>query len=303
MIRKTACLLIAFVAVACDAPAPPAATTAQPTLFIPNRLDLLPEVARPILERSVAWLGGPSAFAQVGSVTTTMRASRGNGSVLHTATVGADGSVVLRRDGEPKPFTEIMGAHGGVGWLLRAGEPRPVLVDADEVRRRATIVQSLNALGPILGTPWLQAEVLEPRMVGSIECDVVRLHGTAGLVAEFVCERSTGRPMSLSFSVPGPNGNRVTESRWLAWSPLDVRRYPTIIDTRSDQGAVGLVVQSAVFSPDLPTETALPPEVVAMVTNGDPLSRMDAPPPPSAPAIPATPAEERPADAPTVPSP
>jgi hypothetical protein len=296
-LRIFTALLVALLMVACGggtAPAP----AGPPSVFLPNRLDGIPEPARPILAKSLEWIGGQKAFAGVGSVTTSMRASRGSGSVRHDCTVGADGSVVMVRVGEPDRFTETMGANGGVGWMIRTGRPEPILVDADEVRRRATIVQSLNALGPVLGTGWLHAELLEPRTIGSIECDAVRLHGAAGLLCEFTCERATGRPMTLSFSVQTESGPRVTESRWLQWDTRDGRRWPTIIDTRSDQGAVGLLVLQATFSPSSPAETALPPEVVALVTAGEPISRMDPPPPAPGPAIPAVPADERPADRP-----
>jgi len=290
-------MLVALMTVACgDGSAPAPAPTRS--VFLPNRLEGVPEAARPVLAKSLEWIGGTTAFAGIGSVTASMRASRGSGSVLHDTTVGDDGSVVMVRHGEPDQFTETMGANGGVGWLIRTGRPEPVLVDADEVRRRAAIVQSLNALGPVLGTTWLHAERLEPRALGSVECDAVRLHGTEGLVCEFTCDRATGRPMTLSFTVPGESGPRVTESRWLQWQSADGRRWPTIIDTRSDRGPVGLMVLKATFSPHSPTETALPPEVVALVTAGEPISRMDPPPPNPAPSIPTVPADERPADRP-----
>ncbi len=296
-LRPLTALLLALVTIACGdgatlAPARPA------SVFLQNRLEGIPEPARPILAKSLQWVGGPDAFVPVGSVTASMRVSRGSDSVLHDCTIGADGSVVMVRHGEPDRFTETMGANGGVGWMIRAGRPEPILVDADEVRRRATIVQSLNALGPVLGTGWLHADVLEPRTIGSVECDAVRLHGAEGLLCEFTCERATGRPMTLSFSVPGDSGPRVTESRWLQWQSSDSRRWPTIIDTRSDQGAVGLLVLKAAFSLAAPTETALPPEVVALVTAGEPISHMDPPPPSPVPSIPIAPADERPADRP-----
>jgi hypothetical protein len=296
-IRHLTALLVAFLTIACG-DGSGKAPVAVPSAFLHNRLEGIPEPARPILAKSLEWIGGPQAFANIGSVTTSMRASRGSGSVLHNCTIGADGSVIMVRTGEPDRFTETMGANGGVGWMIRSGRPETILVDADEVRRRATIVQSLNALGPVLGTGWLHAELLEPRMIGSFECDAIRLHGAEGLLCEFTCERATGRPMTLSFSVPGESGPRVTESRWLQWQSSDGRRWPTIIDTRSDQGAVGLLVLTATFSPDAPTETALPPEVVALVTAGDPISRMDPPPPAPVPTMPTTPADERPADRP-----
>lgn len=296
-LRHLIALAVALLMVACgggSAPAP----AGPPSVFLPNRLEGIPELARPVLAKSLEWIGGSQAFAGVGGVTATMRASRGSGSVLHDCTIGADGSVIMVRHGEPDRFTETMGANGGVGWMIRTGRPEPILVDADEVRRRATIVQSLNALGPVLGTGWLHAELLEPRTIGSVECDAVRLHGAEGLLCEFTCERATGRPMTLSFSVPGESGPRVTESRWLQWQSSDGRRWPTNIDTRSDQGAVGLLVLKATFLPDAPAETALPPEVVALVTAGEPISRMDPPPPALAPAMPTAPADERPADRP-----
>lgn len=290
-------LLAALTLVACN-DGSSSQPSGPPSVFLPNRLEGIPEAARPILAKSLEWIGGADAYAGIGSVTTSMRASRGTGSVLHECTVGADGSVVMVRHGEPDRFVETMGANGGVGWMVRTGRPEPILVDADEVRRRSTIVQSLNALGPVLGAGWLHAEVLEPRSIGSVECDAVRLHGAGGLVAEYACERATGRPMTLSFSVPGDSGPRVTESRWLQWQSDGGRRWPTIIDTRSDQGAIGLLVLKASFSAAAPSETALPPEVVALVTAGEPISRMDPPPPMPAPAIPAVPADERPADRP-----
>jgi len=296
-LRPLTALLLALVTVACG-DGSPTTPAGPPSVFLPNRLEGIPEPARPILAKSLEWIGGPQAFAGIGSVTTSMRASRGSGSVLHDCTLGADGSVVMVRHGEPDRFTETMGANGGVGWMIRTGRPEPILVDADEVRRRATIVQSLNALGPVLGTGWLHAELLEPRTIGSVECDAVRLHGAEGLLCEFTCERSTGRPMTLSFSVPGDSGLRVTESRWLQWQSSDGRRWPTIIDTRSDQGSVGLLVVKATFSPAAPAETALPPEVVALVTAGEPISRMDPPPPSPVPTMPTAPADERPADRP-----
>jgi len=289
-------LLTALLVVACGDGS--AAKPATKSVFLPNRLEGIPEPARPVLAKSLDWIGGPGAFADIGAVTTSMRVNRGSGSVLHDCTMGADGSVVMVRHGEPNRFTETMGAHGGVGWMFRAGRPEPILVDADEVRRRATIVHALNALGSVLGTGWLHAELLESRSIGSVECDAVRLHGAEGLLCDFVCERTTGRPMTLSFSVPGESGPRVTESRWLQWQSSDGRRWPTIIDTRSDQGSVGLLVLKASFSPGMPAETALPPEVIALVMAGDPIARMDPPPPTPAPAIPSVPADERPADRP-----
>jgi len=296
-LRNLNALLLALFVVACgdgSAQAP----VSPPSVFLPNRLEGIPESARPILAKSLSWIGGPSAFAGVGGVTTSMRASRGSGSVLHDCTIGADGSVIMVRHGEPDRFTETMGANGGVGWMIRTGRPEPILVDPDEVRRRATLVQSLNALGPVLGTGWLHADVLEPRTIGSVECDAIRLHGTEGLLCEFTCERATGRPMTLSFSVPGESGPRVTESRWLKWQSADGRRWPTIIDTRSDQGAVGLLVVKATFASGAPMETALPPEVVALVTRGEPISRMDPSPTAPVPPMPTAPADERPADRP-----
>lgn len=297
MLRHLTALLLALLTVACGDGSEPA-PAAPPSVFLPNRLDGIPDPARPILAKSLEWIGGPDAFASVGSVTTSMRASRGSGSVMHDCTVGSDNSVIMVRRGEPDRFTETMGANGGVGWMIRTGRPEPILVDADEVRRRATIVQSLNALGPVLGTGWLHAELLDARTVGSVECDAVRLHGASGLLCEFTCERATGRPMSLSFSVPSDSGMRVTESRWLQWQSSEGRRWPTIIDTRSDQGSVGLLVVNATFSTGIPTETALPPEVVALVTAGEPISRMDPPPPAPVPTMPTAPADERPADRP-----
>jgi hypothetical protein len=296
-LRIFTALLVALLIVACgDGTAPAPAN--PPSVFLPNRLDGIPEPARPILAKSLEWIGGLDAFAGVEAVTTSMRASREAGSVLHECTVDAEGSLVMIRRGEPNRFTETMGANGGVGWMVRNGRPEAILVDADEVRRRATIVQSLNALGPVLGAEWLHGEVLEPRTIGSIECDAVRLHGAAGLLCEFACERATGRPMTLSFSVPTESGPRMTESRWLQWDTGDGRRWPTIIDTRSNQGAVGLMVLSADFLTAPTSATALPPEVVALVTAGEPISRMDPPPPAPGPAIPAVPADERPADRP-----
>jgi hypothetical protein len=296
-LRIFTALLVALLMVACgDGTAP--APAGPPSVFLPNRLDGIPEPARPILAKSLEWIGGSKAYAGIGSVTTSMRVNRGADGVRHDCTIGADGSVVMVRHGEPNRFTETMGANGGVGWMIRAGRPEAILVDADEVRRRATIVQSLNALGPVLGAQWLHGEVLEPRTVGSIECDAVRLHGAAGLFCEFTCERTTGRPMTLSFSVPSESGPRVSESRWLQWKSNDGRRWPTIIDTRSDQGAVGLLVLAAAFSPSESSETALPPEVVALVTAGEPISPIDPPPPLPGPSIPTVPADERPADRP-----
>ncbi len=296
-LRTITAIVLALLTVACSDGAAPAPAS-LPSVFLQNRLEGIPEPARPILAKSLTWIGGPDAFGRVGSVTTSMRASRGSGSVLHDCTVGADGSVVMVRHGEPDRFTETMGANGGVGWMIRTGRPEPILVDADEVRRRATIVQSLNALGPVLGASWLHADVLPTQTIGSVECDAVRLHGAEGLLCDFTCERATGRPMTLSFSVPGESGPRVTESRWLQWQSADGRRWPTIIDTRSDQGAIGLLVLKATFSPAAPTETALPPEVVALVTAGEPISRMDPPPPSPVPTMPTAPADERPADRP-----
>lgn len=289
-------LLVALLGAACSDGSAPAPADTPPSVFLPNRLDGVPEPARQVLAKSLEWIGGPGAFAGVQGVTTSMRASRGSGSVLHECTLCADGSLVMVRRGEPDRFTESMGANGGVGWMVRTGRPEAILVDADEVRRRATIVQSLNALGPVLGAAWLHAETLESRTIGSIECDAVRLHGAGGLVADFTCERATGRPMALTFTVPADPAPRVTESRWLQWESRDGRRWPTIIDTRSDQGSVGLLVLTADFLPTAPTATALPPEVVALVNAGEPISRMDPAPALPAPAIPSVPADERPAD-------
>jgi len=294
-LRNLNALLLALFVVACGDGAA-SAPASRPSVFLQNRLEGIPDAARSILAKSLEWVGGADAFAAVGSVTASIRVNRGALTIRHDMTICSDGSVVMSRIRSPGNREEILGANGGVGWLFYGSDPDPFLIDPDEVRRLARIVQWLNPLSTILGASWLHAEILGPIQSDDGPWDVVRLHGLNGTTLEFVSERSSGRPIRSTLSIVGSSGSSTIECRWLAWDSKDGRRWPTIIDTRSNAGATGLVVSRAEFDDEISSATALTPEIINLVNNGAGLSNLSATAEDIAPLMPLSPAVDAPAD-------
>jgi hypothetical protein len=185
-----------------------------------------------------------------------------------------------------------------VGWLIRGGDPDPFLIDPDEVRRLARIVQWLNPLSAIMSSSWLHAEILEPISTDDGPWDVIRLHGLNGTTLDFVSERSSGRPIRCLIANGGSPGTNSIECRWLAWDSKDGRRWPTIIDNRSNSGAIGLVVSRVEFDRQISSATALTPEIITLVNNGAGLSNMAPAAADIAPSMTLSPALDDPADEP-----
>ncbi len=277
---------------------PASASTASPgvaagSVFVPLPVERVPVEARPVMARAVAWVGGANAFASVKALRATLVASQSGNTVAHTIEAGADGSLWLERQGRPKSFDETLGANGSVGWIRRAGQPEPALTDANAVRSRAAIAQQLNPLGPVLAARWQRAEVLPAVMIGEMACDAVRLHGENGLTLDLVVAPD-GRPVLQTIVRRDGDRDRWSQTRWLKWESVDGLRLSTIIDTRSDQGAVGFVASGLSIDATLPSGTALPPEVVALVASGAPVEPIDGARQQSFPEIITTPAIEEP---------
>ena len=296
-LRPFTAILMALVTVACgdgSAPAP----TGPPSVFPSNRLEGIPESARPILAKALDWVGGANAFDGIGTVTASIKVNQDALTIRHDLTICSDGSVVMSRIREPGDVDEFLGANGGVGWLIRGDDPDPFLIDPDQVRRLARIVQWLNPLSTMMSSSWLHAEILEPTQTNDGPCDVIRLHGLNGTILEFVSQRSNGRPIRSTLSIPRSSGNSYIECRWLAWESKDGRRWPTIIDTRSNAGAVGFVVVQVDFDEEISSATALTPEIINLVNNGAGLSNMVPTAADLAPVTVLSPAVDDPADKP-----
>ena len=298
-LRSFTAIVLALLTVACSDGTAPAPVPAGPSsVFLQNRLEGIPEPARPILAKSLEWIGGPKAFEGISSVTTSITVNRDALTLRHDLTICSDGSVVMSRIREPGHLEETLGANGGVGWLIRGGDPDPFLIDPDEVRRLARIVQWLNPLSTIMSSSWLHAEILEPISTNDGPWDVIRLHGLNGTTLDFVCERSSGRPIRCLIANGGSPGTNSIECRWLAWDSKDGRRWPTIIDNRSNSGAIGLVVSRVDFDRQISSATALTPEIITLVNNGAGLSNMAPAAADIAPSMTLSPALDDPADEP-----
>ena len=276
---------------------PPVNAPGEPlfqTLSIPGGSDS----ARPLLTKCLDFVQGerPSEFS---SMRLRVRVSVDGGASVVQVLARNDGSLRMTRYKEGSSIPVEFGTDGMVGWALDPGASSPRLVDPPVVRAEANVYSPLSVLAPVYGGQWLFIEELPKRPLGSRTISTVRFHGVAGAYCDLLIDPTSGEPLGTTSSELRGSQKLTTQTRWLQWRSYGTCRYPSIISAQIEGLSIGYIVEDLQFDCVTRSETALPPEVVAIVEGANrPGTLIDQQNPEAPPTTGRSPAVDRPADRP-----
>lgn len=253
---------------ACDRAETPQIDVPGPPLFLTLSLPDGSGSARPLLTKCLDFVQGesPSAFS---SMRFRVRVSvDGAASVVHVLARN-DGSLRMTRYIEGSSIPMEFGTDGMVGWALDPGASSPRLVDPPVVRAEASVYSPLSVMEPVFGRQWLFIEELPKRTLGSRTLSTVRFHGAAGSYCDLLIDANSGEPLGTTSSELRDSNRLTTQTRWLQWHSYGNYRYPSIIQAQIEGLSIGYIVEDLQFDCVTRSETALPPEVIAIVQEAD----------------------------------
>jgi len=245
-----------------------AADVSEPPLFQPLSLPDGSDGVRPLLTKCLDFVQGERP-SNVSSLRFRVRVSVDGAASVVQVLARSDGSLRMTRYKEGSSIPNEFGTDGMVGWALDPGASCPRLVDPPVVRAQASIYSPLAVLEPVFGRRWLFIEALPTRPLGSRNISTVRFHGVGGSYCDLLIDPTSGEPLGTSSSELRHSKRLTTQTRWLQWRSYETRRYPSIIQAQIDALSIGYIVEDLKLDCVAKSETALPPEVVAIAQEPD----------------------------------
>lgn len=255
-------------AAGCDSREIPAVEASEPPLFQPLSLPDGSDDVRLLLTKCLDFVQGDQP-SDVSSLRFRVRVSVDGAASVVQVLARNDGSLRMTRYVEGSSIPIEFGTDGVVGWALDPGASRPRLVDPPVVRAEASIYSPLAVLETVFGRRWLFIEELPSRAIGSRNISIVRFHGAAGSYCDLLIDPSSGEPLGTSSSELRDSKRLITQTRWLQWNSYGSHRCPSIIQAQIDALSIGYIVEDLKFDCVAKSETALPPEVVAIAQEPD----------------------------------
>lgn len=247
----------------CDRREIPTGEASEPPLFQPLSLPDGSDKVRLLLTKCLDFVQGDHP-SDISSLRFRVRVSVDGASSVVQVLARSDGSLRMTRYVEGSSIPIEFGTDGVAGWALDPGASRPRLVDPPVVQAEARIYSPLTVLEPVFGGRWLFIEELPVRPIGSRNISTVRFHGVAGSYCDLLIDPSSGEPLGTSSSELRDSKRLMTQTRWLQWRSYGSHRYPSIIQAQIDALSIGYIVEDLKFDCVSKSETAIPPEVIAI---------------------------------------